>query len=194
MVSPPTVNAQITDAASPPTTVNPQITDAVATSFGESMERAVTQALGLAMNNAVLATQQLYVLGQAALTQALTVRLETIAEAGPTPEKSEVEAAIRAAAPASGDLSTAEGGGATGTTRDGPELAVRWSSAFAASLTLINAAVTQQMSNIVGVVLKAQVNTSSPLSPADAMLLEEILQGDAVAETIATLKAVKAPV
>ena len=85
MADPTTVNPQITDATAPDsTTVNSQITDAVTQAnvkvLGEAPAMAMgtvyqtmAQAVGLSMQNAVSAQQQMNTIAQAATTQGVNL-------------------------------------------------------------------------------------------------------------------------
>jgi len=166
----------------------------VAGDFQQALEGKILQGLGLAIENAVTAQSQLYLVGQAAFTQAIQMRLSRpvtsspadVCETAATASTDELAAQLQSIANAglgAPDHSLAAG--------DSAESLTRLMTAFSAALAMLNEVNTQQMLGYVLVVLAAGIDIEGTLGPAQARIIETLLSNNRLAQIISELKAVE---
>ncbi|MDX1546299.1 MAG: hypothetical protein R3247_04890 [Rhodothermales bacterium] len=174
------------------TTTTPSTDSAHPDGLAGTLERHVVENLVRAMQNAVDAQSQLFVLGQAALSVALQQRLSHLDEED-GPEEPDAEA------PSVQDLAArlqhlAAGPHArparSAMPDDLAQTTGRLMRSFAVALALLNEVNAQQMLNYVYVVLAAGVRMhAQDLGPADARILVDLLSGNRLVEFLADLEA-----
>lgn len=161
-----------------------------ADAFAAGLETAVLQGLGAAIENAVEAQQQLYVTGQAAFTAAVARRLSGSAE--PAESADEPAAAEAPEDPEDGRARLREAlpSASAGSGLDPAETARSLMTAFAESLDLLAAVNAQQMMGYTRVLLALGFDyQGKELGPAAVKALEEVFDGEAVAQVLAALAA-----
>ncbi|WP_190303135.1 MULTISPECIES: RebB family R body protein [Methylomonas] len=164
----------------------------VAGDFQHALEGKVLQGLGLAIENAVTAQSQLYLVGQAAFTQAIQMRLSRPVTSSPAEvcdtaaATSTDELAAQLQTIANAGLGALDNSLAAG---DSAESATRLMTAFSAALAMLNEVNTQQMLGYVLVVLAAGIDIDSTLGPAQARTMETLLSNNRLIQFISELKA-----
>ncbi len=164
-----------------------------------NLANELVRALGEAAQNAVVAQQQLWVLGQAALTQALARREAGGADAPGTAATTGTSAAAKDLEPLRERLQAtkrAARGAAAGpepeTRGDLPDELLELMTSFSLSMTLLDEVWTQQALDIVQVVIAADLELGQKeLDPASARLFVELLSGNRVVQVLADLDAVE---
>lgn len=158
----------------------------------------LVRALGEAAQNAVMAQQQLWTLGQAALTQAIASRETGGADASDAPATTGSSSTAQELASlrdrleanrfsAHADATNPE----AGTPGDLPDDLLELMTSFSLSMTLLDEVWTQQALDIVQVVIVADLRLGQKeLDPASARLFVELLSGNRVVQVLADLDAV----
>ena len=161
-----------------------------ADAFAAGLEAAVLQGLGAAIENAVQAQQQLYVTGQAAFTAAVARRLSGSAEPAEGTDEAGAAAAPEDPEDVRARLREALSLAAAGPGLDPAETTRTLMTAFAESLDLLAAVNAQQMMGYVRVLLALGFEyQGEELGPAAVKALEEVFDGEALAQVLAALAA-----
>jgi len=161
--------------------------------FQQALEGKILQGLGLAIDNAVSAQSQLYLVGQAVFTQAIQMRLSRPVTSSPV-DASETaaacsnEIAAQLQSIANAGLGAPDNPLAAG---DSAESLTRLMTAFSAALAMLNEVNTQQMLSYVLVALAAGIDIEGTLGPAQARIIETLLSSNRLAQIIGELKAVE---
>ncbi len=160
----------------------------------DEIGNATVAAYASATQSTVATIQQLNTVLVASLTSALTRNQLGVDDPAPNDDDAEdepVDAAAASTQPplrASLEAVLARVEQSAGTTPLSTAL-LGSASALSIALDLLNAAVLQQAINVTRAVLSTDVNLAGPASPSQAVVLVQVLKGDAVAQTLQNLSA-----
>ncbi len=165
--------------------------------FEKQLEAKVLQGLDLAIQNAIAAQQRLYVLGTAALAQALSKRVGSREESTkPDVNESESRSMEELASRVKEIVETHEASvEESGSPVNSASTTFRLMMAFAEVLDMLNAVNAQQMSNYIKVTLYSELEFGKDpgtISPIAARFWMDLLTNSQLAQVIGDLKAVSA--
>ncbi len=162
-----------------------------AEAFQVALESKVLQGLGMAIENAVAAQNNLYAIGQAALANALQARLGGMGESAqtgkgeaPTPSVAELAERLQSIVKTGKDAGVEQ----SAVSDDPAQTTVQLMRAFSLALAMLTEVNTQQMLGYVLVVLSSEVKIHD-LDAADARILVDLLTNNRLVQLLADLKA-----